>query len=228
MTDPVMKMDTGRGPALWSEFLQGVRGQETLGFLYDKILVSSLPLVYGWATLRTFRELYPNLSVGSGARCWGGMSIVMARQSSISIGDNFWAVSDARRAGITLFSKCKLRTFEGASIRIGDGVELNGTSITSRVAVEIGDGSQIAANVIIIDADFHQHWPPESRAQRSDSGRPVTIGRHVWIGMGSLVLKGSNIGDNSIIGAGSVVAGNVPADVVAAGNPARVLRSLRT
>jgi acetyltransferase-like isoleucine patch superfamily enzyme len=153
----------------------------------------------------------------------------MGEGSRIAIGDNFWAVSDTRRAGIALYSCCKLRTMAGAALVIGDGVALNGTSITSRCRIEIGSGTLIAANVIIVDSDFHQQWPPERRffGVGTEDDRPVTIGRNVWIGMGSIVLKGVTVGDNSIIGAGSVVTRSIPPNVLAAGSPARVIRSLK-
>ena len=70
----------------------------------------------------------------------------MAANSSITIGNDFWAVSDRRRAGIALYTGCKLRTMKGASIVIGDQVVLNGTSITSRVRVTIGPGTKRALN----------------------------------------------------------------------------------
>ncbi len=55
----------------------------------------------------------------------------------------------------------------------------------------------------------------------------MTIGKNVWIGMNSTILKGVTIGDDSIVGAGSVVTMDIPADVVAAGNPARVVKTLQ-
>lgn len=60
--------------------------------------------------------------------------------------------------------------------------------------------------------------------ERLNYARPVVIGNHVWIGSEVLILKGSTIGDGSVIGARALVAGRIPANVVAAGNPARVVR----
>jgi acetyltransferase-like isoleucine patch superfamily enzyme len=80
----------------------------------------------------------------------------------------------------------------------------------------------VAPNVIIVDSDFHQAWPPETRfiSDTSAFDKEVKIGCNVWIGMNTLVLKGSVIGDNSIIGAGSTVTGEIPPNCIAAGNPA--------
>lgn len=194
--------------------------------LYEGAFLSVGPRLRGALALRFFRALYPNFSVGPGARCWGPIQVTMARGSSITIGEGLWMVSDSRRAGIALHSPCKLRTMAGAHLAIGDKVGLNGTSIACRSRIEIGSGTIVAANVAIVDSDFHRHWPAEERffEPGAENDRPVSIGRNVWIGMGSMVLKGATIGEGSIIAAGSVVTGTVPPNVVAAGVPARVIR----
>lgn len=203
-----------------------VRG--VFAWLYRRLFLSGLPRVRGYASLMFFRGIYRGFSIGTGSRCWGGVLVAMETGSSITIGDRFSSTSDVRRAGIAVYSPCKLRTMRGAEITIGDDVALNGTSVTCRRRIEIGSGTMVAANVVIVDSDFHRHWPPSSRRVYSeDEGdRPVFIGDNVWIGMGSLILKGSRIGNNTIIGAGSVVTGAIPANVIAAGVPATVLRDL--
>mgnify|MGYP001214140797 CR=1 FL=1 len=82
----------------------------------------------------------------------------------------------------------------------------------------------IAPNVIIVDTDFHQHWPPEKRFQQVPSkyDKSVLIESNVWIGMNTIVLKGVTIGKNSIIGAGSVVTKNISRNSIAFGNPAEI------
>jgi acetyltransferase-like isoleucine patch superfamily enzyme len=111
---------------------------------------------------------------------------------------------------------------------IGDDVGLNGTSITSRSqAITIGAGTMIAPNVIIVDSDFHRPWPPGERRSYpgTELDRGVSIGRDCWIGMNAIILKGVTIGDNTIIGAGSVVVSDIPANALAAGSPARVVKT---
>lgn len=65
---------------------------------------------------------------------------------------------------------------------------------------------------------------PEERGDMSSS--PVHIGNNVWIGSGSVILPGVTIGDNAVIGAGSVVTKDIPSDMIAVGNPAKVIRSI--
>lgn len=204
------------------------RVRELPAWVYGRIFLSVLPRARGYLGLRFFRAIYKEFSYGTGARCWGSLLVVMEKGSAITIGNRFSATTDVRRAGIAVYSPCKLRTMPGAQIVIGDNVSLNGTSITCRSRIEIGDGSMIAANVMIIDSDFHKQWPPAGRRTVSDDeyDQPVSIGKGVWVGVGSIILKGCTIGDGSIIGAGSVVTGAIPPNVVAAGVPAKVLRPL--
>lgn len=84
-----------------------------------------------------------------------------------------------------------------------------------------------APNFTIVDSDFHVTWPPEKRRTSSTNSfdKEAVTGHRFWIGMNTVVLKGFRIGDNSIIGSGSVVSGDILANVLAAGNPARVIRT---
>jgi maltose O-acetyltransferase len=90
--------------------------------------------------------------------------------------------------------------------------------------ITIGDGTQIGPAVQLLTADHP--LDPETRKAGLENARPVTIGANAWLGGGAIVLPGRGVGENSVIGAGSVVTKDVPANVVAAGNPCRVLRSL--
>ena len=108
----------------------------------------------------------------------------------------------------------------GFNIRLGANVFLNfNCVILDVVEVTIGDGTQIGPAVQIYSADH-----PRDPAQRLDGvefGRPVRIGRNVWIGGGAILLPGVSVGDDAVIGAGSVVTRDVPAGVTVYGNPAR-------
>ncbi len=108
----------------------------------------------------------------------------------------------------------------GYNIQIGAGVFLNfNCVILDVVRVAIGDRTQIGPGVQILAAD-HPRDPAE-RATGREWGRPITIGRNVWIGGGAMILPGVKIGDDAIIGAGSVVSRDVAPGVTVVGNPAR-------
>lgn len=108
----------------------------------------------------------------------------------------------------------------GYNIHLGSGVFLNfNCVILDVVKVVIGDGTQIGPGVQILTADHPRD--PAMRATALESGQPIGIGRNVWIGGGALILPGVTIGDDAIIGAGSVVTRDVPAGATVAGNPAR-------
>jgi maltose O-acetyltransferase len=112
----------------------------------------------------------------------------------------------------------------GFNIHVGAGVFLNfNCVILDVVEVNIGDRTQIGPAVQILAADHPRD--PERRASGLEFGRPVRIGRNVWIGAGAIILPGVSIGDNALIGAGSVVTRDVPAGATALGNPARVQAS---
>jgi acetyltransferase-like isoleucine patch superfamily enzyme len=216
------------GPSDFSSL--GYRLRRKLCWFYSETLVYRRTKLKGWFSLQVYSRLYPNFHVGSNAKIWGWFQVTMHApfESQVLLGDNLHMVSDRSRAGITLFSPCKFTTFGKGSIVVGDNVQLNGTAIASRKRVEIGAGSLVAPNCIIVDSDFHVIWPPESRGH-SDSTKEdqaVKIGNNVWLGLNVVVLKGVTIGDNTIIGAGSVVSGDIPANVIAAGAPARVVREL--
>lgn len=108
----------------------------------------------------------------------------------------------------------------GYNIRLGDNVFLNfNCVILDVVEVAIGDRTQIGPAVQIYAADH----PREAATRRSgfEFGRPVRIGSDVWIGGGAIILPGVTIGDEAVIGAGSVVTRNVAKGATVMGNPAR-------
>ena len=90
--------------------------------------------------------------------------------------------------------------------------------------VKIGKNAQIAPNVAIYTAGHPIH--PDSRNSGYEYGIPVTIGDNVWLGGNVCIMPGVTIGDNAVIGAGSVVTKDIPSNVIAAGNPCRVIRPI--
>jgi acetyltransferase-like isoleucine patch superfamily enzyme len=181
----------------------------------------------GNINIRFSKLLYgTKLEIKKKYNIWGKIRFLIYGEGKIVIGYNFHAVSERRRSFITLYSPCHLTTIGNAEIIIGDNVGLNGTTITARKLIKIGDYTMIGPNTIIVDNDGHNAWPPRERWVTSGKAEEVVIENDVWIGMNCLILKGVKIGRGSIISAGSVVINDVDANSLYAGNPAKKIKSL--
>ncbi|MFC5469229.1 DapH/DapD/GlmU-related protein [Cohnella suwonensis] len=111
---------------------------------------------------------------------------------------------------------------KGARLWIGDNAFFNyGLDIGCTKSIHIGEDTIIGPMVNIIDTNFH----PVDCDDRSAS-KGIIIGSNVWIGRGAVILPGVTIGNNAVIAAGSVVAKDIPADALAGGIPAKVIREL--
>jgi maltose O-acetyltransferase len=91
-------------------------------------------------------------------------------------------------------------------------------------AITIGDDVQIGPDVQLLTPTHPVE--PGPRREKWEAAEPITIGDNVWLGGGVIVCPGVSIGTNTVVGAGAVVTRDLPADVVAVGNPARVVRQL--
>lgn len=114
----------------------------------------------------------------------------------------------------------------GGVVEIGADTLLNGCWIVATERVTIGPRC-LVSDCGITDSDYH-HLDPVRRHEPADAStrRPVRIGTNVWVGAHALVLKGTQIGDDSVIGAGAVVRGDIPSAVLVTGNPGMVVRDL--
>jgi acetyltransferase-like isoleucine patch superfamily enzyme len=113
---------------------------------------------------------------------------------------------------------------EHGTITIGDHVLITpGARIMSARSITLGDGTMLASNVVLSDSDWHGIY---DRTSAPGDGAPIVTGRNAWIGERAILCKGVTIGENSIVGAGSVVTKDVPDNVIAAGNPAKVVKEL--
>ena len=140
---------------------------------------------------------------------------------NISIGDYATLIcSSDKKIDISTWQTDKLN----GSISLGNYILISpGTSIRSAKSIDIGDSTMIASNVVITDSDWHGIY---DRTDYVATPKPVKIHKNVWIGERSIILKGTQIGENSIIGAGSVVHGDIPPNSVYAGNPAKEVKKL--
>jgi len=181
-----------------------------------------------WLTRFSIFALGQNVSLGTGLKLYGIPTLSIRSGSRVMIGDRVTLCSKSRYTALGVHHPVILRTLRSESlISVGDGTGISGGTICAAVEVSIGRDCLIGANCMIVDTDFH---PKDPRGRRNATTgideRPVRIGNNVFVGASTIILKGSEIGDDSIIGAGSVVSGRVPRGVIAAGNPCRVLRKL--
>ena len=140
---------------------------------------------------------------------------------NIVAGDNLHIVTENHRK--VSFSTWALQGHQG-HITLGDNVLVcPGCRFDSASSITVGDDCMFAADAYVTDADWHDLY---DRTLAPGATQPVLLESNVWVGAGSTLCKGVTIGRNSVIGAGSVVASDIPANVIAAGNPAAVIRSL--
>ena len=184
-------------------------------------------LKFNCYTPRVFLRLN-GVKFGKKAKLVGWPFVFRFPKAKITIGNeakinsNFWSNLLGLYQRTIIVAKCE------ATIKIGNRVGISGTTIYAHNNIEIGDDTLIGANVKIIDNDFHPIDPEARKTGDNEKIRtaPIVIGKNVFIGMNSIILKGTKIGDNCVIGAGSVVHGEFPDNAVIAGNPAKVIKVL--
>lgn len=143
--------------------------------------------------------------------------------TSIRIGDNCHFRSRKNSNLIGINRPCSLATINSsflATIEIGNNCGFSGTVIGAFKCIKIGNNVRCGANTLITDSDWHLDDP------RSGNPADVVIGNNVWLGVNVVVLKGVTIGANTVIGANSVVTRSIPDNVIAAGNPCKVIRKI--
>ncbi|OOP55435.1 MAG: hypothetical protein AYP45_14800 [Candidatus Brocadia carolinensis] len=163
---------------------------------------------------------------GNQLHCWGRMNVVRYAGSGIAMDNRCSFRSDNSSNMIGVNRRCMLSTHsQHAVISIGNNCGFSGTVIGAMEKIEIGNDVLCGANTLITDFDCHGILPHERKTSPGDS-KPISIGNNVFIGYGTGVLKGVSIGDNSVIDANSVVTKNIPANVIAGGNPCKVIKEL--
>lgn len=211
------------------------QGDEMIKKAIKKVLSVLLKPVYNVKFINAFNNLHNYLvwgayaaklkHIGNNSRV--GKFFIIHGEGYIEIGDNF-------RAGHGLILEAWDEYESGhfnPNIHIGDNVVFTDYDHISCIDhVTIGDGTLLGRNVYISDnshgrTDMSAIGVPPAR-RKLDSKGPVMVGDNVWIGRCTTILSGVDIGDNCIIGANSVVTGDIPANCVAAGCPAKVIKRL--
>ncbi len=192
-------------------------------------------------TLKSFFYIYWNrikfrcFGINYGHNMCVNNEVYVIGHGKITIGDDFRFTSGNGINPICRNIKGEFRLgSKDASIEIGNNVGISSSCIWARKRISIGDNVNIGGDCIIIDSDIHSHNFIERRKGHSPlNGKykiipsaPIVIEDDVWLGARCMVLKGVHIGARSIIAAGSVVINDIPSDVVAGGNPCKVIKKI--
>lgn len=149
----------------------------------------------------------------------------------IIIGKNFTCNNKFSSNSIGLIQPCLFNiNTEGSRIIIGNNVGISGSTINATTSVSIGDNTIIGSGCLITDTDSHpilaEHRLLQYGGAQYTRHAPIVIEDNVFIGARSIIMKGVHIGNGSVVGAGSVVTKDVPANVIVAGNPAKIIKYL--
>lgn len=198
-------------------------------YLFIAKLIRRLKIEW-WQVTVPLRMKAHGVELNGRVRFFGMPIVSVAPGSHMRIEANVVLCSSSEMTPLGVARPVILRTLGlGARVRIGQDSGLSGVTICAAQSVNIGKECLIGADVLICDTDFHALAPEKRRFNNqaeSIRASAVSIEDNVFIGARSVVLKGVTIGCNSVIGAGSLVVSDIPPNVLAAGNPAKVIRRL--
>ena len=177
-----------------------------------------------WSTRWTyFTGKLKGVRMGKNIQFYGVPLIRRSPLTTITIGDNciFRSTFASNLVGIN--RGCLICTwYDEAEVHIGNNVGMSGTVIGAAKKIVLEDNVMCGGNVFITDFDWHPVHPAK-RHERAEAAETI-IEENAWIGMNTTILKGVRIGANSVIAANSVVTRDIPPNVIAGGNPAKVLK----
>ncbi len=171
------------------------------------------------------------IKIGTRSKIVGAPIIDIGWGCFLEIGENVLLNSKNRGHHVNMLGPVKIFTDEkDAVIKIGDNTRIHGSCIHARESITIGKNCLIGANCNILDSNGHETSFPdvENRIHTRGYSKPIIIADNVWIGANCFILPGVKIGKGSIISANSVVTKDIPSMVIAAGNPARVVKEYKT
>lgn len=198
------------------------------GFFIGKIRKYRLLVLSFFYTFYCYFKAYLyKIKIGSKCKFYGITILNRSFNSNIIIGNKCTFRSDKISNLVGLNRNCIIATFgEGSKVKIGNNSGFSGTVIGAACLIEIGDNVLSGANVLITDFDWHPIEPTKRHTNENVKSAPVKIGNNVWLGINSVILKGVTIGENTIIGANSLVVNDIPANVIAVGNPCKVIKNI--
>lgn len=177
-----------------------------------------------------------DVSFGSNMQVYSKIYLNKAKGSKIAIGDNFVFTSGEAFNPLCRNLRGCIFAPKGSVIKIGNHVGISSACIRAKERIEIDDNVKIGGDCILMDTDAHNlDYRIRSSMKKDEEGNgidsmtaasaPIHIESDVLIGARCIILKGVTIGARSVIGSGSVVTKSIPPDCIAAGNPARVIRT---
>ena len=214
LRDALAEIDPAPAPALRASIAQRLAARARPAL----VAAAQRPRIWKYQALSSC----PFVSGGTPIR---NQPVLFVGQGQILLGEDVqfgWL-----RSPLYFTGYCHVEAARGAVIELGDRGEFNNNTMikSEGPGVRIGADALFGAHVEIFDSNFHDLHPARRRGGAPRMA-PVDIAENVFMGMGVRVLKGVTIGADSVIGAGSVVTSSIPAGVIAAGNPARVVREL--
>lgn len=197
-----------------------IRGLYTIPFTKNKLTVFKPCMYY----------IHPHARVSIGKyfyfnRSWDKDRLVLNKQAgSLFVAENASLEVDSFDA----YSGCRINVNSGAKLTLGSGYMNHDSVIDCFESISVGEHVVISERVVMRDSDNHGVCSLKDNCKitgKPSFSAPIVIEDHVWIGMNVIILKGVTIGEGSIIAAGSVVTRDVPAHCLAAGVPAKVIKT---
>lgn len=175
-----------------------------------------------WWVINTINAKWWHIRIGTSIVYRGKVNFRLWLNSSITIGDRCVFYNSHNDNLIGIYCPCIISTLsKDANLVIGNNCGFSGTVIGCAKSIRLGDNVRCGANTLITDTDWH------TDDYRTGPNKDIVIEDNVWLGYGVKVLKGVHIGRNSVIGAGSIVTHDIPENVVAAGNPCKIVKRLK-
>lgn len=172
-----------------------------------------------------------NVQYGKNCTIHGHFGLTLAPNSHFQIGNNLYISSGKHINPLSCKKEAHISLNNNAILKIGNNVSMSSPVIWAHKSIEIGNYVMFGANVIIMDSDAHSlnylHRKNNSIDMQNKRDAKIIIEDDVFIGMNSIIMKGVTIGARSVIGAGSVVTKSIPADCIACGNPATIIKHFK-
>jgi len=191
-----------------------------------------------WAVQRRMYTYYNRIYLfikgvkfGHNCKFYDRLPVFLESGGTIIIGNNVAFTSGGFHNPLCRNINGCMKVEKGAFIKIGNNTGISSACIWAHKKIVIGNNVKIGGDCIILDSNAHSLHYLERRFDETDLrnkiSKEIVIGDDVLIGTRTIILKGVHIGNRSIIGAGSVVSSDIPADCIAAGNPCKIIKFLK-